>query len=91
MANGNNKWKLTGVVLTLVVLVGGWLVTWGQTVATIDSLERQVAKNEEARDTTLTLQKDVEYIKQKLEEQDHKLEKQDTKLDKILEKLNELD
>lgn len=91
MANGNNKWKLTGVVLTLVVLVGGWLVTWGQTVATIDSLERQVAKNEEARDTTLTLQKDVEYIKQKLEEQDHKLEKQDTKLDKILDKLNELD
>ena len=69
MANGNsNFWKIAPIVLTILFLVGGWLVTWGQTSADIDTLKREVEKNSDARDTTIQMVPRVENIEEDIKE-----------------------
>ena len=88
MANGNgNFWRIAPFILTILLLIGGWLVTWGQTSTKIDTIKTDVGKNTESRETTIGLQKDVEYIKEDISEIKEVQQKQDEKLDKILEKL----
>ena len=69
MANTNgNFWKMAPFVLTILLLIGGWLVTWGQTSATIDTLTKEVDKNSVARDTTLQLEPRVANIEDDIDE-----------------------
>jgi len=88
MANGNGKWKTYLTVFGAFVVIGGWLVTWGQTTSTIDTLKEQVKENKVARDTTIKLDSDVQHIKENQQEIKEAIKEQDKKLDKILEKLN---
>ena len=88
MANGNGNgslWRIVPLVLTVLLLIGGWLVTWGKTSAKLDSVKTEVVKNTASRDTTIGLSKDVEYIKEDIEEIKEFQKMQDKKLDRLLE------
>ena len=69
MANTNNNfWKIAPFVLAILVMAGGWLVTWGQTSSDIDTLKKEVDKNSVARDTTLQLEPRVKNIEEDIKE-----------------------
>lgn len=70
MANGKNgSWKVyVASGISIAVILGGWLVTWGQTTTKIDTLEVKVEKLMDTRDTTLQLEPRVANIEEDIDE-----------------------
>lgn len=70
MANGKNgTWKImAGVAFSAIVLFGTGLIAWGQITQKVDSMQVQVDKNSDARDTTLQLEPRVQNIEEDVKE-----------------------
>lgn len=67
MANGN--WKIIlGIAFSVVVILGGSLIAWGQITQKVNSIQIQVDKNSIARDTTLQLEPRVKNIEDDISE-----------------------
>ena len=67
LKNGNLRIYI-GTAVTVLVVIGAWLVTWGQVIQKVDTLSAQVELNRSARDTTLQLEPRVANIEEDIKE-----------------------